>query len=36
MSYRTSTHEVSITVAQDGVSGVIITYALTDPNRGNG
>ena len=36
MSYRTSTHEVYVTVAQDGISGVIITYALTDPTRGNG
>ncbi len=36
VSYVTGTHEVHVTVTQDGVSGVIIHYALTDPNRGNG
>ena len=35
-SYRGASHEVHVTVTQDGVSGVIIMYALTDPNRGNG
>lgn len=36
VSYITGTHEVFVTVTQDGVSGVIIHYALTDPARGNG
>lgn len=36
VSYLTNTHEVFVTVQQDGVSGVIISYALTDPARGNG
>ena len=36
VSYLTNTHEVFVTVQQDGASGVLITYALTDPARGNG
>lgn len=36
VSYLTKTHEVYVTVAQDGVSGVIITYALNKKLRGNG
>lgn len=35
-SYLTGTHEVYVTVRQDGVSGVIITYALNNKLRGNG
>lgn len=35
-SYLTGTHEVYVTVRQDGVSGVIITYALNKKLRGNG
>lgn len=35
-SYLTNTHEVHVTVQQDGISGVIITYALTKKLRGNG
>ncbi|XBH20927.1 hypothetical protein V5R04_11960 [Jonesiaceae bacterium BS-20] len=35
-SYLTGTHEVHVTVQQDGISGVIITYALTKKLRGNG
>lgn len=36
VSYLTNTHEVHVTVQQDGISGVIITYALTKKLRGNG
>lgn len=36
VSYLTKTHEVYVTVQQDGVSGVMITYALIDKLRGNG
>ena len=36
VSYVTGTHEVHVTVTQDGVSGVIIDYVLADPTRGNG
>lgn len=36
VSYLTKTHEVYVTVQQDGISGVMITYALIDKLRGNG
>ena len=35
-AYMSASHEVHITVTQDGDSGVTIMYALTDPERGNG
>lgn len=36
VSYLTNTHEVYVTVQQDGISGVMITYALIDKLRANG
>ncbi len=36
LSYLTGTHEVHVTVSQDGISGSMIVYALTSPSRGNG